>query len=694
MKPLKHLNIFIILAWAFGLTLTACLETPPAAIPVTLPVTVTLPATAPPATETPLPNTPIPETATPPPPPQFTFRFGRLTVKTSLLDLEIKDGAIVFLRDKRTAEVLVETDANGQCELDYLLGGGFTSRQTNGNIHLHCPSSFDEVTFTSIDPYHGKLIYQALPDAPNSRLEFDLVVDSQTGEVLLRLTGLESAANQTPAAINLTLMEIKTPAVILGSGVKTQRNEAALETQTTEAGYGLYGVTMAVIEGKQTTAAVWSEATQFAPEFIRLLHTPQQDHLVLHSEADPKETVPGQILSPVWRIGTYPTWEQAAARWRQTFEQRTGARPLWENRTQWVRKIHAVFDSTNQLYEDTPEKYTELAGLVPPESVLFYLWNGDRIVLFGDHTLADQIGRPDAKLLAAIRQYGWPLLLYHPFNLIFTERGAAERLAYLKAQGWLPQEYQFSPDFPGTPENWYSYWKAVRGNYDDTLSIVHPASDEFHRYIEQNFGNYARLYGAQAAYMDVLGNDGISFFPPESQIVNGQDYVLGEVAALTHLQERLPELAIMSEYQAPWLIPYTFYTWEGVETHLRQAEVANLHINHPLRTALLGSYMWTRETNGEQADDILAALLGTLPQISLAGDYEVTDERASWSQQRAKLFCDEELFNDLPEKWDANVLAYYRSQRTGHWFKFVYTGHSYEYIEILSNGDEITRLVK
>lgn len=192
--------------------------------------------------------------------------------------------------------------------------------------------------------------------------------------------------------------------------------------------------------------------------------------------------------------------------------------------------------------------------------------------------------------------------------------------------------------------------------------------------------------------MDVLGNDGVGFFPSERRVIAGQDYVFGEMSVLTAVQQELPNLAVMSEYQAPWLVPYTFYTWEGVETHLRQAEIANMRLNHPLRTALLGSYQWARETNSEQADDLLAALLGTLPQISLAGDYEVSNSRALWSQQRANLFCEEELFHDLPAEWDLDALAYYRSQRTGHWFKLVRMGETYGYVEILPDGTEQMRL--
>jgi hypothetical protein len=59
---------------------------------------------------------------------------------------------------------------------------------------------------------------------------------------------------------------------------------------------------------------------------------------------------------------------------------------------------------------------------------------------------------------------------------------------------------------------------------------------------------------------------------------------------------------------------------------------------------------------------------------------------------RAKLFCQEELFNDLPPKWDPQALAYYRS-KSGHWFKLNRLGEKkYAYVEELPDGRDRIRL--
>ena len=103
-----------------------------------------------------------------------------------------------------------------------------------------------------------------------------------------------------------------TPAVILGSGAKYTRTDAEATDQSSHGGIGLYSPTVAVVEGRSTTLAVWSETTQFAPEYIQLEHKPSYDHLILHGEQDPKQADPRRIVSPPWRMSlsfiyaTYP----------------------------------------------------------------------------------------------------------------------------------------------------------------------------------------------------------------------------------------------------------------------------------------------------------------------------------------------------------------------------------------------------
>jgi hypothetical protein len=628
----------------------------------------------------------------------FRFKDGRLSIDTQLMELTIEGGAITYVRDKASGEVLVNTNAYSNRPPVAQGFVGFTSTDRDANNYLRWPTQASSVSFSKLGTDKVRLTYTPLyfDDIPSdSQLLVDLTIDEASGEVIVQLTGVEADPALKPFTLDCPVMNMKTPAVILGSGAKYLRSDAEATDQSAYSGLGLYSPTMAVVQGTGATLAVWSETTQFAPEYVQLEHKRSYDHLILHSEQDPKQMDPQKIVSPPWRIGTYPTWVEAARRWREKFEERTSAKPLWENRTPWVRNIHAMFDGTNEDYETDEARYAELASKAPPEKVLYFIWNGDRIVLHGDHTLLDEVGRPTPDVVDIIKRYGWPLIIFHPYTLIHSETGAADRLQYLADQGWLPASYQFNPDYEGTPENWQHYWSEVKANYfsGSEFYILHPGSAKFRDYLVRNFNNYCAFHRVNGAYLDISGDDNNPLFPDDRKVIEGRDYVLGEIVALAKVARELPRLGVMSEYQSPWVLPYAFYSWEGTSTHIRQNVHANTRINHPLRVALTGSYSWTRESNEEDIDDVIAALMGTLPAISLVGDYNVSEERATWSQARARLFCDEELFNDLPDEWDQDALAYYRS-KSGHWFKFRRSGAHYEYVEILPSGEEIIRLSK
>lgn len=629
----------------------------------------------------------------------FSFTQGILTINTKLLEIKIEGGAITYVADKSTGEVLVDSAAYINWPSDTAGFTGYVVETSDGATVSRWPTESSVVTFTMKDPNHGLLTYGPLETQGTegaNQLTIDIVLDPLTGEVVLQLTGIETNNDVNLISIDIPIVNATTSSVILGSGASYSRTDANASDQTTYIKYGLYSPTMAIIQGADSVLAAWSESIEYSPEYIRLNHKRAYDQVILHAGQVDGLTESETITSPPWRIGTYATWLDAARRWREEFEERTGAKPLWENPVAWVRNVHSTFDATNEDYGSDPQKYAELASKTPPEKTLFLLWNGDRIVLFGDPTLVTEIARPTPESLRILKTYGWPLLLYHPYNLINSKTGMTNRLNSLANKGWLPENYQFNPVYDGSPDEWFDYWSNVKVNYHDGSKdyLIHPGATKFTNYMIHNYGDYIIRYQADGAYFDTLGIDHDFLFPDNMKIIDGYNFVMGEVNTISKVENSLPNFAIMSEYQSPWILPLVFYSWEGSATHIPQNILAGTRINHPLRVALLGSYSWSRESNEDNPDDIVSALMGSLPQVSLVGDYHVSDKRAIWSQARAKLFCDEELFNDLPEKWESDVLAYYRSNRTGHWFKFQYIGSTYGYIEILDDGTEVVRLVK
>ncbi|MCM8757272.1 MAG: hypothetical protein NC823_02190, partial [Candidatus Omnitrophica bacterium] len=179
------------------------------------------------------------------------------------------------------------------------------------------------------------------------------------------------------------------------------------------------------------------------------------------------------------------------------------------------------------------------------------------------------------------------------------------------------------------------------------------------------------FHRADGSYFDILGADHGYMFSEEKKVMDGFLYRDGEAVALKELRKAHPQLAIMSECQSQWTVPYTFYTWEGSShfTLPRAYPTIKSKLNHPLRTALWGSYTWTREA-GIEPDE--SALVGGLPVLNLKDD---------WSIARIRLFTEEELFNDLPREWEKEALAYYRG-KNGKWFQYRKLAYGDGYVEL------------
>ena len=580
----------------------------------------------------------------------FDETTKRLSLNTKKLELDIEGGAIVYIKDKASKEVLVDTNSSDnfptspqfpQSDPRFFLG--FTSISLNQNHYYRLPRN-PSVTYQLVSNLKARLTYSPLDYGGNQRggkLTYEITVDDISGEIIIQLTGIETESNQLrPFTLDLPIMNFKKTSVILGSGAKYTRSDPKAKDRTSSSDLGLYSPSMAVAAGNGSCLAVWSESDKnLAREYVELHHHHDYDHIILHTPQDPKQGDKSQIVSSPWRIGTYKNWLEAARRWRQRFEQRTTAKPLWENRATWVRKIHAV--NTERHY-DKGSDYAQLANIVPPENLLYFMWNGDRVVLCGDHTLVTGIAAPQPRELQLIKKCGWRLLLYHPWTLYYSQRGADERLQKLKDKGWLQQNYHFNPDFEGTAADWYNYWSKVNANYDKSgsLLVIHPGSGKFKNYLVRNYRNWCATYRADGCFFDILGSDEIAKFSEDRKIIEGQDYATGEKNAIARINEELPDLAVMSEYLNSGLLPHVFYTWEGY-SHVTQNVHAKTKINHPLRTALIGSYVWSQEQDPRDDAEFnheAAALLGALPTLSLVGDYKVSRNKALWSQARVQTF--------------------------------------------------------
>jgi len=588
----------------------------------------------------------------------------------------IEGGVIVSLKDRTTGEVFSEGNPWEHLE------------KMEGKKKVLRPGPESSCLFRQTGPDQGILTYQQLVNGQSEDLvEYHLAVDPASDEVLVKTVTRVTQIASRPATAWLPVTNLKTVSVILGSGARYSKEDPSVVNSSVRWANNLYAPPVAVVEGEKSCLFFWSKEF-FAGNNVTLCHEPDRNGLFLTTERDYREKNNLETSSVVWRIGLYPTWLEAVRNYRKAFEKATGAKPLWENDCPWVRKIHAVHTGApggahgSPPAEEADRYYQQLAEKINPEKLLLFYWNGNGIVAFGDHRYMTRLGWPKGPVVAAIKKYGFRWMAYYPWVLVNAPAGLARRYQEIKDKNWgLPEGFVFTPDYDGPPEKFYDHFRPVATGYyqpkDKTMDemeglwVLHPGSQLVRNYLVRNFGHYCAFHKADGCYFDILGADHGYMFPEEKKVMDGFLYRDGEAAALKELRQAHPQLAIMSECQSQWTVPYTFYTWEGAShfTLPRAYPSIKSKLNHPLRTACWGSYTWTREA-GIEPDE--AALVGALPEVNLKDD---------WSLARARLFTEEELFPDLPERWEKDVLAYYRGKNS-RWFQYRKLPYGDGYVEV------------
>jgi len=609
----------------------------------------------------------------------FDLSGKRLTVRSGRLELVFVDRALVALTDRKVGVTFGRSggaDANGEDAV-----GAPTLRQIRpGRAELAYPAG-------GLDPTD--------PNSPVGQWVYAFSVEPAADQIVLNVSWRASQETEAgtpdalrsqstfpgPDTIELAAEGLRPRRVLLGSGAAFLRDEPAVTDTCRRRSNGLHAPVFAALEGGGSCLAVWQDDPAGRGN-IALKHDPNADRLGLLGRRELIADQDGQAAYGAWRFGAFDRWEQAAGAYRDHFRTRTGAKPLWDAPVRWTRDIHAVATHIPKTPEDAEAYYGAMRRELDPNRVLLLYWNGDGVIAFGDHRyLVRKVGRPKPEVIDVLRRHGFNWMGYHGYVLLFAPHRLPQRIAELREKQWgVPADYTFQPDYDGKAEDFYDHFRNVAGGYYRSLDearlwVLHPGAKKVRDYLVRNLGNYCKAHRMQGAYMDILGADEGYHFPAERKIIEGRDYVTGAVLAQEAIHKAHPDLAMMSEYQEPWIIPHVFYTWEGY-THFRlPGSYASIRTrrNHPLRTALWGSFCWTREDNLDPHD---AALIGVLPEVDF-GD--------AWSLARAKLFCQNELYNDLPERWDPCAVAYYRG-RGQKWFQFRRMPYGDAFVEVTTGG--------
>ncbi len=625
-----------------------------------------------------------------------------LTVVTARLELTLVGGAIVALKDTLTGEVfshaagadLSLAGTGGLCRLE----PGVARQQGVAALSaLRKPQPSSPVTFEVLSSGEAVLTYRGLTadgagagsDALSADDELCLRLRlEERGELLFRMEMRLRHPDWRAEEVRLPLVQLRSPAVILGSGERFARQDAAATSRCVRVDNNICSPALAVIEGARGVVGLWPEPNDGGYDDVTVSHQSEYDEVTpqvcLAEEATDPQTVhePGVTRSSWWRLAALPTWLDVAKRYRADFEQRSGVKPLWEQTPAWVRRIHAVCTERPGATSDSEAEafYAQLAAQFAPQKLLLFYWNGDCILLFGDHRYMTELQYPKPAEIAALRRHGFRWMGYHPYVLAYSPLGMEQHLNDARTRGLgVPDDYAFQPDYAGPPGTaaFYDYFRPVAAGLGAPLEvspahwILHPGAQLVRDYLVRNLGAYCAQHEMSGCYCDILGTEECSQCldnaPTDRRIMEGSDWRRGEVQACAALRAAHPDLALMSEVQSERTVPYTFYTWEG-QTHLTHPTPVRL--NHPLRAACWGSYTWTQIDGGDEVP-----LMAGLPSVRRADD---------WSMSRARLYVEQELFHDLPETWDPEALAYFRA-KGGRWFQYRKMPWGAAYVELPGN---------
>ena len=613
--------------------------------------------------------------------PDFETNGGKLLIRTRGIEIIFENGAIVNIKNMRTGENLSTADKNGNSKINEEFQKNSYHPQ-NGSL-----PEFKQVGKNKVELRYaeiaggtakGTLIYTFETNPSNERIYFTVTLE-----------GSEVSDFQADLIIPVFNLSPKTD--ILGNGASYTRSDKSAKDWCIRWGNNFTAPRVVIAEGRNGDCiALWAESS-FELHNIMLAHDRTRDDIFLYS-ADKKtvtatgynkiQRTPDELKTVTWSIGAFSNWLSAAKVYREDFEKRTGIKPLWENSSSWVRNIHAVFTALPPGAGNGDDFFKKMSEIIDPSKLLLFYWNGSWIILFADHRYTDT-GRPRPDEIKTLTKYGFHWIGYHPYTLIFAPQAVEPRFKKFEKFNWkIPENYKFIPAYNGTPEKFYEYFRLYAGGYyhdmdasDCELWVLHPGAKQTREYFMKNFSSYCLYYNMSGSYLDTFGGAGSRFFKKDKQIFENMTYCMGAAKMASEIKSSFPDLGMMSELQSEWILPYIFYTWEGSEyvNNPKVYKVTPTKLNHPLKTALWGSYTWRREKDIDVAD---SALLGTLPEMNL---------NDSWSIARAKLFTENELFNDLPEKWDDNALAYYRS-KGNKWFQFRKTEFGDAYVELSENN--------
>lgn len=662
--------------------------------------------------------------------PSFDFTAGVLTITTDIMVMKFKRGAVIHLQNVSTSEYYIyNTDLNVNPPAStWLQWLGLTIATSNLSSWNNFRPNADaaDVSTSNPDSYTYIVTYINCLDTSDvetsgATIEYTFTVDSTTAEISISVSAEypSSLTTYNSYVFDIMLMNLgytgSSACDLIFQARKIAWADAdELWDRDTQSGpqagsTGFYNSPpLYIAEVTNSCLGVWCEDTNIVPNQIMGNHEQNSyNHLFLKGYQTPAQVVADKytVSSGPWRFTVQSTWLAIAKRWRARYNTLwPDATYLWNRSPSWTQSVHCRYaslqDSTG--LDDVMAAGIAAANFVYDGPALDYNGNGDFQPLFGDITKANALTkrRPTDAEITKLAALGIKCLCYFFHYSLHNSNGIQTRLdavaAFLQA-GWDndPLDYDpFHPDYSGynpawdgpTQEtNWMNYWDS-NSSALDTVSTgynrIHlgstKAQDTWYQ-IMRDFCDATNGYNFAGMFWDELWGDHNGLFTDGTRIQNGMDFLQGAQYAAKTIQAG--GLVVLGEYFSHHFAPYVWYTWEGPRTWValrQELGYSRIAIDHPLLQALVGSYTWHTDqkiSNNIHPDGPINideynhedfAYMGCIPQFCISSDYYGPTFGNGYYTARAKMFCDYDMFYDLPDSWGdvTEELAYYRTNTT------------------------------
>ncbi|MBI4026591.1 MAG: hypothetical protein HY360_16510 [Verrucomicrobia bacterium] len=477
--------------------------------------------------------------------PEFTFADGILTIKTSRYQLEWKDGCmtrLVSLLPDRT-ELTVTTGAWAKERFPNGLGSFHGQEAAAKAQHhpwgfqplpasfpaQHVPDATTKITFEKL-PGGARLTYRGLSGDAQAALIQELLVEPETGDLLIRQSGQSPQPGVFGIAFSMLnlLPDLRLVAPYFG-GQRWGPDFAKGHLMTLawpqfwSAGF-IIGET-----SSGGSFAVWADDPRMRPKYLRRYHDDKAQVLGFEACEDFPYEDRTQLNAFTWRFNTFAgSWLEPAERYKQWLIQAYQLVPRKQRAPKWADDIALIW----QTYV-TEEALKKMAEVINPKHVLIMDWGW----LQGfNRRIPEYIPQNSkyAETTALAHKYDYHVGAYTSCALIdqavHPQMMKEYGLRYFHDGGLFNATWSADADQKAAnPENWLVY--------------IHPGSQKWREFYAEKMRWVNAQWGVDYLYQDVSGCGTGS-----SGLIEGKNFHEAVVAAEDAIRKAAPNAALGGEF--------------------------------------------------------------------------------------------------------------------------------------------------